>query len=109
MAALKSIPASSEDVVNHSPEPLRSAVRREVARVACFEVQALANMLHDYIELNDNCGDIAPSMRAGLIRLSKLSNIIFEAVIAVEHDESDAELVSSLGGRNLLSAEVSHV
>lgn len=78
------------------------ALRREIARVACFEVQILSRMLSDYIEKNDSSGENAPAMRSGLSRLSKLSDIIFETAIAEEPNEPDEDMLSALGGRDLL-------
>lgn len=86
---------------NHRDIPLR----REIARVACFEVDKLAMMLHAYIEANDSDGETAPVMRSGLMRLSDLSNIIYDAIICNEQDEPDNALISALGSRAALSEE----
>ena len=73
-------------------------LRQEIARRACYEVQQLANMLREYIEKNDSSGQDAPAMRSGLMRLSDLSDIIYEAAITDEPSETDAELVEMFGG-----------
>lgn len=76
-----------------------SPLRLEIARCACFEVQQLANLLRDYIETNDSNGQGAPAMRSGLMRLSDLSDIIYDAAITDEPSDTDNELVEKFGGR----------
>lgn len=94
------------DIKSINPQ-VTNPLRLEVARVACFEVQQLAEMLLEYIEKNDSSGQNAPAMRGGLMRLSDLSDIIHEAVITDE-PEDDAKLTRRLGVHTALSLEVQH-
>ena len=102
MATKKSKPPKSPAAPAHLPATVaRSALRRDIGRMACYEVQAVARMLHAYIEAHDSTGDLAPCMRGGLLRLSALSDVLYEAVVTDDPDESDLELLNRMGGIEL--------
>ncbi|MDO9438549.1 hypothetical protein [Hydrogenophaga sp.] len=111
MATKKSTPPVPAEFVmhSHSGNPT-TPLRREVARVACFEIEMLSEVLQTYVENHDESGEISPAIRGSLMRLSELSDLIFEAVVAKERDVSDLELVRRIGGRKVLtlSDEVTH-
>jgi hypothetical protein len=94
--------ASSKSTQAFAPSPLR----REVARVACYEVEQLSLMLRDYLEENDSTGQLAPVMRGGLLRLAELSDIIYSSVISREESDSDMDLVRRVGGSKALAPGV---
>lgn len=81
------------------------ALRQEIARVACFEIQALSRMLADYSERQDPGSESASAMRSGLMRLSKLSDLIFETVITDDPADADEDLIAAIGSRAALSDE----
>ncbi|MDP3251622.1 MAG: hypothetical protein Q8M77_06890 [Hydrogenophaga sp.] len=102
MADIKSIKAPISAPITTSP------LRLEVARVACFEVQQLAEMLQEYIEKYDSSGQNAPAMRGSLMRLSNLSDIIYEAVITDEPEVGDDELTRRMGVHAVRCEAVHH-
>jgi hypothetical protein len=81
-----------------------SPLRREIGRTACYEVGLLADMLRAYIERHDPGGESSPAMRGGLLRLTALSEIIYQALIIddPEATQSDKDLIEAIGGHQCL-------
>ena len=100
-AGLVAVAADITPGTSHRDSPLR----REIARVACYEVRVLSKMLGAYIEANDSDGETAPAMRSGLARLCQLSDIIFETAVTDEADETDDAMVAAIGGYATLVLE----
>jgi hypothetical protein len=75
--------------------------QHEVARMACYELEKLSESLLQYIELNDETGEVAPAMRGSLLRLGELATIIYSAAVAAcegENMHDDNQLTEMMGG-----------
>ena len=79
-------------------------LRREIARTACFEIDNVARMLLDYVESLED-GDVPASMRGCLMRVSRLSDVIYECALSDEDEESDEDMIEAVGGRKALGTK----